>query len=106
MPTAPGTPPDVPAVLTVREQEVLGLLAAGMDVHGIATQLGLSVRTAKQYRAQIIDKLGLRGDEDLRDYALRHLAVGGGTQAPPTTAVQLSLPFPPIRPQRGRKKPV
>jgi len=106
MPTAPGPPPDDLATLTVREREVLGLLAAGMDVHGIATHLGLSLRTAKQYRGQIIDKLRLHGEDDLRDYALRHLAVGGGTQAPPTTAVQLSLPFASIRPQGGKQKPV
>lgn len=44
--------------LTAREHEVLGLLATGMDVRGIARQMGLSVYTVRDHVRALLAKLG------------------------------------------------
>lgn len=60
--------------LTVRETEVLRLIALGHTSAEIATKLGLSRRTVEAYRARILRKLGLATRADLVQYALgRHL---------------------------------
>lgn len=44
--------------LTTREHEVLALLATGMDVRGIARQMGLSVYTVRDHVRALLAKLG------------------------------------------------
>ena len=44
--------------LTSREAEVLDLLVEGQSSKFIASRLGISVRTAEHYRANIMEKLG------------------------------------------------
>jgi len=51
--------------LTVREREVLALVATGETCKSIARQLGISFRTIEAHRAHLIQKLGARGPSDL-----------------------------------------
>jgi DNA-binding NarL/FixJ family response regulator len=54
------TPPKSLEELTVREREVLGLIAAGLSNTEIAGQLVMSVPTAKTHVSRIFAKLGAR----------------------------------------------
>lgn len=47
------------AALTVREREVFERVVAGRLNREIADELGISLRTVKAYRAQLMDKLGV-----------------------------------------------
>jgi two-component system response regulator NreC len=58
--------------LTVREIEVLQLLAKGYTNRQIAEQLGISPRTAEGHRANLSSKLGLHSRVELVDYAQQH----------------------------------
>ncbi len=62
------TPNDKAAVLTQltrRENEVAQLLARGLDVKSIATELGLSHKTVHVHRANAMDKLGVKNNVEL-----------------------------------------
>ena len=59
------------AVLTPREREILGLLAAGARPSEIARRLGISTHTVRRHIANVSSKLGLRGTQALVGYALR-----------------------------------
>ncbi len=62
----------VPAaqVLSFREKEVLKLIAEGKSSKEIAGMLYISARTVERHRANIMEKLGLKGTADLTKYAL------------------------------------
>jgi two-component system response regulator NreC len=62
---------DNPEGLTVREGEVLRLAAQGHTNREIAESLCLSIKTVEKHRASMMDKLGLRGRQELIRYALR-----------------------------------
>ena len=66
--------PDTPAqsALTPRQVEVLKLLALGRSIKEIAFELQLSPKTVETYRAQIMERLGLRDLASLVRYAIRH----------------------------------
>jgi ATP/maltotriose-dependent transcriptional regulator MalT len=49
----------LPDALTIRELEVLGLMATGLSNRAIAEQLVISVGTAKWYVSQILSKLAV-----------------------------------------------
>lgn len=66
---APG--PQIVKSLTVREREVLQLLAEGKASKEIATQLGVSPATVETHRRQIMQKLGLHTVAELTKYAIR-----------------------------------
>jgi DNA-binding NarL/FixJ family response regulator len=57
--------------LTDREREVLHLAAEGLGNTEVAEKLGISPRTAETHRANVLRKLGLRGQTDVVRYALR-----------------------------------
>ena len=62
------TPSDKAATLTQltrRENEVCQLLARGLDVKSIATELGLSHKTVHVHRANAMDKLGVKNNVEL-----------------------------------------
>lgn len=51
--------------LTRRENEVCQLLARGLDVKSIATELSLSHKTVHVHRANAMDKLGVKNNVEL-----------------------------------------
>jgi DNA-binding NarL/FixJ family response regulator len=57
--------------LTAREQEVVKLVAEGYSSRQIAEALVISEKTVERHRANILDKLELRGLVDLTRYAVR-----------------------------------
>ena len=59
--------------LTVAERRVLKLLAEGRTSPQIAAELNLSVRTIQHHRANIADKLDLRGSNALLQFAIRNI---------------------------------
>jgi DNA-binding NarL/FixJ family response regulator len=58
-------------ILTVREEEVLKLVAEGHSSKEIAEALFISVKTVERHRANMLHKLGLRDRLDLTRYAIR-----------------------------------
>jgi DNA-binding NarL/FixJ family response regulator len=61
--------------LSPREFEVFLRIARGSSVKEIAAQLSLSVKTISTYHTHILDKLNVRNDAELGEYALRHRLV-------------------------------
>jgi two-component system response regulator NreC len=57
--------------LSVREREVLQLIAEGKSSKGIAATLEIAVTTVETHRRQIMDKLNLRTVAELTKYAIR-----------------------------------
>ncbi len=64
-------PKDAPP-LSPRERDVLRCLARGLASKEIATELAISSRTIDSYRAEIMEKLGIRHVPGLVKYAIRH----------------------------------
>jgi DNA-binding NarL/FixJ family response regulator len=58
--------------LTVREREVLCMLADGVTSKQIAAKLNISVRTVESHRIRINRKLGFSSVAELVRYAIRH----------------------------------
>lgn len=58
------------ALLSPREREVLGQLAAGFSAREIGEKLDLSAKTVETYRGRIGEKLGLRSRHELIRFAL------------------------------------
>lgn len=58
--------------LTPRETQVLQLIAQGYTNRQTAEVLSISARTVESHRANLMDKLGLRGRVDLVRYAQKH----------------------------------
>lgn len=58
--------------MSVREREVLSLLAAGRSPAQIADALDISVHTVRRHLANISEKLGVKGMNALTRYAIRH----------------------------------
>ncbi|HVK86907.1 MAG TPA: response regulator transcription factor [Kofleriaceae bacterium] len=56
--------------LSVREREVLRLIAEGHTNREVADLLGLSIKSVETYRARSMEKLGLRTRAELVRYAL------------------------------------
>jgi DNA-binding NarL/FixJ family response regulator len=56
--------------LTERQTEVLRLIAQGCSAKEIATELGISVRTAEFHRAAIMDRLKLHSTAMMTRYAI------------------------------------
>lgn len=59
------------AELTLREREVLQLLAEGHPVRRIAEKLHISIKTAETHRSHIMNKLDLYTVAELTKYAIR-----------------------------------
>ena len=63
------TPPSDP--LTLREREVLKLIAEGISNKEIADLLSISIRTVEHHRANIMEKLNIKQTANLIKYAIR-----------------------------------
>jgi predicted ATPase/DNA-binding CsgD family transcriptional regulator len=68
--TASYRQPALPADLTARQAEVLGLLAAGLSNKEIAAELVLSLATVERHLATIYRKLGLNGRVEATRFAV------------------------------------
>jgi DNA-binding NarL/FixJ family response regulator len=64
-----GAPHDL---LSEREFRVFRLLSAGKSVSEIAEAMTLSVKTVSTYRARALEKLGLKSNAELTQYAIRN----------------------------------
>jgi len=58
-------------LLSVREREILQLVAEGLGNQAIAQKLTLSVKTVEAHKSHISQKLGVRGRTELIKYAIR-----------------------------------
>lgn len=58
--------------LTVRERQVLQLIAEGKTTKDIAAVLGISVKTAESHRTRLMQKLDIHETASLVRYAVRH----------------------------------
>ena len=58
--------------LSVRELQVLRIIAAGEAPGDISRELSLSVKTVSTYRARILDKMGMTTNAQLIRYAVEH----------------------------------
>jgi DNA-binding CsgD family transcriptional regulator len=58
--------------LTLREVEIIRLLAAGLTNRQIAERLGLSVRTVDAHLRSIYAKLGVKSRSAATRYAVEH----------------------------------
>jgi DNA-binding NarL/FixJ family response regulator len=61
------------------------MIASARTVSQIAEELCLSVKTISTYRSRILEKLGLRNNAEIMQYAMeQHLVeLGGGPPAEP-----------------------
>jgi len=57
--------------LTVRQREVLQLIAEGRSAKEVAAILKISTRTAEAHKAHILEVLGVRSTAELVQYAIR-----------------------------------
>jgi len=62
---------DARQVLTVRELEVVQLLAEGLSTKEVAFKLNVSIKTVETHRKNIFDKLNLSSIAELTKYAIR-----------------------------------
>jgi predicted ATPase/DNA-binding CsgD family transcriptional regulator len=69
---SPASAPELPAGLTSREVEVLGLVASGMTSATIAKELFLSSRTVETHLTSIYHKLGVTSRSAATRFALEH----------------------------------
>jgi DNA-binding NarL/FixJ family response regulator len=70
-----------PAGLTVRESEVLALLAQGLPNKGIARELGISPKTVGKHVERVYSKLGVSNRAGAAMHAMQHGLVGTADQA-------------------------
>jgi DNA-binding NarL/FixJ family response regulator len=61
--------------LSDREFQVFRRLASGRTVGEIGDELSLSVKTVSTYRSRLLQKMGLRTNAELMQYAFRHKLV-------------------------------
>jgi DNA-binding NarL/FixJ family response regulator len=64
--------PDLDALLTTTERNILKLVAEGSSNAQVAAMVGLSARTVETYRLRMMRKLGLDNLPSLVRYAIRH----------------------------------
>jgi DNA-binding NarL/FixJ family response regulator len=57
--------------LTVRERQVLQLIAEGRSTKDVASLLGISVKTAESHRTRLMQKLDIHETASLVRYAVR-----------------------------------
>ena len=63
---------DPAASLTLRQREVLQLLAEGRSAKQIATSLSISTRTVEFHKHQLMETLDLHTSADLIHFAIRN----------------------------------
>ncbi len=58
--------------LSNREYQILCMIASGKTVSRIAEELNLSVKTVSTYRIRILEKMNLKSNAELTNYAIKH----------------------------------
>jgi len=58
--------------LSNREFEILKMIASGISISDIATQLSLSATTVSTYRSRILEKMSMKSNADITRYALEN----------------------------------
>jgi len=58
--------------LSDREYQVLCLIASGKEVKEISTELSLSAKTISTYRARLLDKMRMKTNAELTNYAIQN----------------------------------
>ncbi len=66
------TPPGGAGPLTVRQREIVELVAKGLTAKEIASVLGLSVRTVEFHKYRAMETVGVSTSAELIRYALEH----------------------------------
>lgn len=61
--------------LSDREYQTLTMIASGMTVSDIATELSLSVKTISMYRSRLLQKMKMRHNAELTHYAIKNKLV-------------------------------
>jgi DNA-binding NarL/FixJ family response regulator len=59
------------SILTLREQEVMRLLAEGRTVREVASELSLSIKTIEAHKLNLMRKLDIHNRTSLVEYAVR-----------------------------------
>ena len=59
-------------ILSDREYQILCTIASGKTISEIADQLSLSVKTISTYRSRILEKMQLKNNAELTNYAIRN----------------------------------
>jgi DNA-binding NarL/FixJ family response regulator len=72
MKQGPSRGTDPAATLTLRQREVLQLLAEGRSAKEIATSLSISTRTVEYHKYQMMESLGLHTNAELVHFAIKH----------------------------------
>jgi len=72
MKQAPERSKDPAAALTLRQREVLQLLAEGRSAKEIAATLSISTRTVEFHKYQMMETLGLHTNAELIHFAIKH----------------------------------
>jgi DNA-binding NarL/FixJ family response regulator len=67
-----GRPPVLHSDLTLRQREVLQLVAEGRSLKEIAAALNVSVKTVEFHKSRIMKQLGLHTTAELTQYAMTH----------------------------------
>jgi two-component system, NarL family, invasion response regulator UvrY len=58
--------------LSVREYQVMILIASGRTITEIADEMSLSVKTISTYRSRILEKLGMTNNVEITRYAIKY----------------------------------
>jgi DNA-binding CsgD family transcriptional regulator len=58
-------------MLTGRQREVLQLIAEGLSTRQIASELGISIKTAQAHRMRLMEKVGVHKVSSLVRFAIR-----------------------------------
>lgn len=78
-----GTP--APERLSDREYQVMLMLASGKPLSRIADEMALSVKTISTYRSRILEKMRLKNNAEIIQFALRNRLVSPGISENETT---------------------
>ncbi len=58
--------------LSIREYQVMLLIASGKTVSAIAEEMSLSIKTISTYRTRILEKMRMTNNVELARYAMKH----------------------------------
>jgi DNA-binding NarL/FixJ family response regulator len=67
---------DPVASLSLRQREILRLLADGLTAKEIGSKLNISARTVEDHKHRMVESLGVKGNAELIRFAIKHGIVG------------------------------